>query len=463
VIARLRRPQTTVRWRLTLLYGGLFLVCGAALLAVTYTLVSNATLNGPTAITRAVNGPPNPGPATRLPSGGFGLGLAGARKNFLTTASARAQVQRLLKTRKGQQAVQFVVASQRGADLNALEVKSGIALGVMAIISALLGWVVAGRVLRPLRTMTVTAQEISEENLHRRLAMPGPRDELRQLADTIDGLLARLEGAFDAQRRFVANASHELRTPLTAARALLEMVLTDPHASVRTFRETCTQVLKENEYQEQLIDALLTLAQGQRGLDRHEVFDLAETAAGVVSAQELAAAAHGLRIGTKLEPVLIDGDPRLVERLVTNLVENAIRHNVWDGRVGVRVEAEGDAAVLAVAHTGPVVPQSDVARLTQPFQRLSGDRVDHGGGLGLGLSIVAAVAVAHHAELDIEPRDGGGLRVEVRFSAARGRSLAPGAELVLDDLSQRVARERVDELHPAGALERSEPVGGECQ
>jgi signal transduction histidine kinase len=378
-------------------------------------------------------------------------------------ADVRKQFRKLLGSVQGRQAVYGVVASQRGADLNQLEIESGIALGIMAIVAALLGWLVAGRVLRPLRTMTATTQQISEANLHRRLAMAGPRDELRQLADTIDGLLGRLEGAFDAQRRFVANASHELRTPLTAARALLEMVITDPHADVATFRETCKQALKENEYQEQLIDALLTLAQGQRGLDRHELVDLAEIVHGVADARDLDAAAHGVRLTTSIEPALISGDPRLVERLVSNLVENAIRHNTADGEVEISVGADATSAVLTVANTGPVVPPEAVERLLQPFQRLSRSRTGHGEGLGLGLSIVAAIASAHAAHLDVRPRDGGGLAVMVQFAAA-ARSADVGArELALEDLPEGVARERVDKLDPAGTLERSEPVGGERQ
>jgi signal transduction histidine kinase len=441
---------------LTLLYGGLFLVCGAALLAVTYALVAHATvLNGPTVFARAVNRPPT----VTLPAPGVHGPTVIQRTAPGTTLFP--PFRKLLATKKGQQAVGLVLASQRGADLNQLEVESGIALGIMALISGLLGWFVAGRVLRPLRTMTATAQEISEANLHRRLAMPGPRDELRQLADTIDGLLARLEGAFDAQRRFVANASHELRTPLTAARALLEMVLTDPHANVATFRETCRQVLKENEYQEQLIDALLTLAQGQRGLDRHELVDLAEIVHRVVDARELDAAAYGVRVTTSISRALITGDPRLVERLVSNLVENAIRHNTTDGEVQINVYADPTSAVLEVTNTGSVVPAEAIDRLLQPFQRLSRSRTGHGDGLGLGLSIVAAVAGAHAAQLDVRPRDGGGLDVSVRFAAASGSAAITSDELALDALPKGVARERVDELEPAGRLERSEPVGGE--
>jgi signal transduction histidine kinase len=290
--------------------------------------------------------------------------------------------------------VRFVGAQQRISDLHQLEIESAFALAIMVILSGVLGGLVAGRVLRPLRTITATAQQISEANLHRRLALPGPRDELRQLADTIDGLLGRLEGAFDGQRQFVANASHELRTPLTAARALLEMVITDPQASTSTFRETCQQVLQENEQQEQLIDALLSLAQGQRGLDRRELINLDAVVTGEVQRQEGDAAARGLQVELMLEPALISGDSRLVRRLVSNLVENAIRHNTQPGEVRVAVEAQGDESTLTIANTGPSVPPDEVARLPEPFQRLSPDRIGHGDGLGLGLSIVAAISGA---------------------------------------------------------------------
>ena len=184
------------------------------------------------------------------------------------------RLQKLLESPSGRRVILNVQSGQRISDLHQLVIESSIALAIMAIISGALGWVVAGRVLAPLRTMTAATQQMSEVNLHERLAIQGPPDELRQLADTIDGLLERLEGAFDAQRRFVANASHELRTPLTTVRALLEMVLSDPRATVGTFRTTCRQVLEESAQQEQLIDALLALAQGQRGIDSRESIDL---------------------------------------------------------------------------------------------------------------------------------------------------------------------------------------------
>ena len=439
VVDRVRHPQTTVRWRLTLLYGGLFLVSGVALLAITYTLVDNAAVFPQGPRFSFINGRASLN-VGRVAAQKLALaGRAGRRPSPRTTPVTAAPgpatikgfpralpppIQRLLRTTEGQRALGEVVITQRVADLHQLIIESAIALALMAILSTALGWVVAGRVLRPLRTMTTTTQEISEANLNRRLAMSGPPDELRQLADTIDGLLARLEGAFDAQRRFVANASHELRTPLTAVRALLEMVLSDPHATVGTFRATCEQVLEESEQEEQLIDALLTLAQGQRGIDHAETFDLAAVVREVMDSREGAATASGLTVSHSLEPATISGDARLVARLASNLVDNAIGHNVPDGRLSVRVRAT-DTATLTVTNTGPAVPPEAVERILQPFQRVAGDRTGHRDGLGLGLSIVAAIASAHDAALAVRARPEGGLDVEVRFPLRAAPSRQP--------------------------------------
>jgi signal transduction histidine kinase len=410
LLARLRYPRTTVRWRLTLLYGGLFLVCGAALLAITYTLVAKDTVTpGPTVFARFAQ-------TQNLPPPGSSPTQVNVPPNaHVTAATVPPEVQRLLRSSAGDAVVRIVGHGQRTADLHQLIVQSAIALAIMAILAAALGWLVAGRVLRPLRTITATTQQISEANLHRRLAIPGPRDELRKLADTIDGLLERLEGAFDAQRRFVANASHELRTPLTATRALLEMALSDPGATIATFRDASRQALEESDRQEQLIDALLALAHGQRGIDQRERIDLAAVVREVLLAYETEATVDGLRVDASLEPAVITGDRRLIERLVSNLVQNAIRHNTPRGRVDVRIVTSGGQAVLAVSNTGPLVPGQEVQRLLQPFQRLAPERVHDHGGLGLGLSIVDAITSAHDASLDIHPGEVGGLEVEVRF------------------------------------------------
>jgi signal transduction histidine kinase len=420
LVVRLRHPQTTVRWRLTLIYSGLFLACGAALLAITYTLVEHAPGTAAGQVWADIAGPDQlqTAPAPRATGRSFSGTVSSQAR--ATQEALPPGVQHVLRSSAGKAAVRYVGAQQRISDLHQLEIESGIALAIMAIISGGLGWLVAGRVLRPLRTITAAAQEISETSLHRRLALTGPRDELRQLADTIDGLLGRLEGAFDAQRRFVANASHELRTPLTAARALLEMVITDPHATVETFKETCQDVLNENEQQEQLIDALLALAQGQRGIDKRQPVDLAAVAREVLKAHELDVAANGLRLDASLKPAILCGDQRLIERLITNLVENAIRHNTPGGHVHALVE-ERSGATLTIANTGPLVPAKEVDRLLQPFQRLAPDRVGHRNGVGLGLSIVAAISTAHDATLDIQPGKTGGLKITVRFPPAPDR------------------------------------------
>ena len=422
---RLRQPRTTVRWRLTLLYGGLFLVCGAALLAITYTLVEHATVTN-TPFNFGIEGAAGAGPGATFkpPSGTL------PRHSFTrpTTAHPKAivdqtlppPVQRLLKTASGRRVILSVGSVQRISDLHQLVIESSIALAIMALISAALGWVVAGRVLAPLRTMTAATQQISEANLHERLSMQGPRDELRQLADTIDGLLGRLEGAFDAQRRFVANASHELRTPLTTVRALLELILSDPKATVETFRTTCQQVLDESAQQEQLIDSLLALAHGERGVDTPEPIDLAAIAGEALAAREAEAAARGVQLEVSLEPALVSGDRRLIERLVSNLVDNALRHNMPGGSARVAVRDLAGEVELEVANTGPVVPAEEVEWLLQPFHRLAGDRVGHGDGLGLGLSIVAAIANAHQAALDVRAGAHGGLEVDVRFARVTG-------------------------------------------
>lgn len=281
------------------------------------------------------------------------------------------RIQRLLRTTAGRGVLNYVGAQQR----------------------------VAGRVLRPLRTITATAQEISEANLHRRLSLPGPRDELRQLADTIDGLLGRLEGAFEAQRSFVANTSHELRTPLTAVRALLEMVLSDPNASVETFRRTCQEVLQESAQQERLIDSLLILARGQRGIAHPRRIRLDALAREAADGLADEAIARGVRVESSLDPATVSGEERLIERMVFNLLQNAIAHNEPDGWVRLGVSAEERGAVLRVANSGPRIPAEEVSRLLQPFQRLAPDRVARPDGLGLGLSIVAAIAETHGAAL----------------------------------------------------------------
>lgn len=382
------QPRTTVRGRLTLLYGGLFLAAGVVLLAITYVLAEHTfPVVNPTTI--------------KLGSGQIAGAIPGGRPSPPLSPAAAAAL----------------VAQLRAGDLHHLLVDSSIALAVMVVASIALGWLVAGRVLGPLRAITETTRQISEDNLHQRLALEGPRDELRDLSDTIDGLLDRLEAAFEVQRHFAANASHELRTPLTVARTLLEMVLGDSDATVESYRAVCLDVLETGEQQEQLIDALLTLARSQRGLDRRQPLDLAVIATEVVHARQPAAAAQKVRLDLSVRPAVLSGDPHLVERVVGNLVDNALHYNLPGGNVNVLVDSQGGQASLKVTNTGPVVLPGQLGRLLQPFQRLATDRAGNRDGLGLGLSIVQAITTAHGADLTLRSGDAGGLDVEVRFLA----------------------------------------------
>ncbi len=269
--------------------------------------------------------------------------------------------------------------------------------------------------LRPIRTITRTARRISSTSLHERLALDGPQDELKELGDTLDSLFARLEAAFEAQRHFVANASHELRTPLTAERTLLQVALDDPGTTTAAWRCTAQEVLASSDEQARLIEALLTLASSESGLNTHEPVDLAATVAAVLARLQPETSRYGIHIDEVTEPAPLDGDPLLVERLVANLLTNAVRHNVADGRVQVATEMTDGRAVLSVTNTGPRIPPAGLDRLFQPFQRLDPRRANYKDGHGLGLSIVRAIATAHDATITAHPGPDGGLSVSVVF------------------------------------------------
>lgn len=382
VVRATRPPRRSIRLRLTLTYGALFLASGSALLAITYFLVAHF----PMTVENQVQVAPDTGP---------GRGL-----DELPPLTELAD-------------------QQRDAYLDQLLVRSGIALAIMAVVAIGLGWLIAGRVLRPLRTITAATQRISATNLHERLALPGPADELKDLGDTIDALLARLERSFGSQRQFVANASHELRTPLTLQRALLEAALTDPDPDPSAWRTACERTLAAGAQQERLIESLLTLARSEGGLDQRERFDLATIAGEVLSARHADAEQLGVRLTATLDPAPASGDPRLAERLIGNLVDNALRYNdATGGRLEVWTRTRAGRSVVSVANSGVVVPATEVARLFQPFQRLGAGRGRHDGGHGLGLSIVEAIATAHEARVHASARPGGGLDIDVSFPAA---------------------------------------------
>jgi len=369
----LRLPRHSARLRLTLMYSGLFLLLGTAVIALMFILVRNST---------------SVSVAQAVPNGSGG------------------DVQR-----------QIVSVGPSVGDARLLAV-SWLALAVSAVASAFLGWFAAGRVLRPLRQMTAGARAITAGNLHQRLAVAGPNDEFKQLGDTIDDLLARLEGAFAAQRRFVANAAHELRTPLTLERALLQVALADPNASAARLRAACEELLVTGRNQERLLEALLTLATSERGLQHHDAFDLARLAQDATEAARAEIERRRLNLTLMLAPAPVRGDRALIERLIANLLDNAVDHNHAGGWVQVMTGADSERAVLRVANSGPAISSDEVDRLFEPFQRGGAERTVANGHHGLGLSIVRAIVLAHDGEIDAEPELGGGLVVNVSLPAA---------------------------------------------
>jgi signal transduction histidine kinase len=452
---RLRRPRRTIRLRLTALYAALFLASGAGLLAVTYVLVDNHTPMGISFTGRQAGGEVQvravgagaPGIVSQPPgvcltaTGPFPTVQPGGGSLKAPLTASQTQAARCASWVQGQ------VKAARADYLTSLLTDSGIALGLMAVAALGLGWLVSGRVLRPLRTITLKAQQISASNLDERLALSGPDDELKDLGDTMDRLLARLETAFAAQRQFVANASHELRTPLARQRTLVEVALADPERSVMTLEAVCRRVLTAGQQQERLIEGLLTLARSQRGLDRPEPVDLAAIARETVLSLSADAHQRGIEVTLLDAPATFPGDTRLAERLLTNLLDNAIRHNHCGGRVLVRTHAADGQVVLAVISTGPVLDQAEVPALFEPFRRRGTARTAAapGGGLGLGLSIVAAIAAAHRAGIQARAQPGGGLDVTVRF----GRAAAGPGDLIGSGPSDVVTVPMLS-LDPAG-------------
>jgi signal transduction histidine kinase len=428
VAARPQLPRRTIRLRLTALYGSLFVFSSAALLVITNVLVRSATKGGSchtapaSAVICLIPRPHGARPliisATRLLNGRSrsGHGVASRRVSELT----------------------LLANSGSATALHHLLVYSGLALAIMAVLSVALGWLVAGRVLSPLRTITTTARSISATSLHERLALSGPDDELRELGDTFDDLLGRLEHFVQAQRLFVANASHELRTPLALQRTLIQLALSDPEADLTSLRVAHQRVLESGEQQERLIESLLTLAKGQAGLAEREPFDLASLADRVLLAREAQARDRSIELHADLGAAPTSGDQHLMERLIANLADNALSYNSAPGRIEVTTATRAERAVLSVVNTGPVVDPAAAGRLTQPFQRLPSERAARGEGSGLGLSIVAAIAEAHGGTLSIRPLAGGGLAVEVAV---------PGRDLAGDDRSY-------DEVRSAGRVSR---------
>ena len=335
-----------------------------------------------------------------------------------------AAVARVLNSSAGQEFLRLVETQQRVKELHQLEIESAIALGVMTILSGLLGWLVAGRVLRPLRTIIAATRKISETSLDRRLALSGPRDELRTLADTIDGLLGRLEAAFESQRRFVANASHELRTPLATMRAALDVSVAKPHASVE-ITALDASLREDLDQADRLLESFMVLARAQRGqLGEETPVSLAHVVGGALASHRKAIAAKQIALETTLAPACVDGSQTLLTRMVDNLIDNAVRHNLANGSISVTCGADVEAARLVVESDGSVLDQDAVSHLAEPFRRLGAERLGSQDGHGLGLSIVAAIAAAHGGKLRLYARDRGGLGAEVTLPVAPGGQAA---------------------------------------
>jgi signal transduction histidine kinase len=416
-------PRRTVRLRLSLLYGCLFVASGAVMLIITNLLVRHASGNF-----LFVTGSSSDGSSTAAVLAGGGSGSVTA---IPSPAGANDPAQ--LRAQAQQQAKQLVdeALHQHAAELHQLLIQSLIALAIMSVLSIGLGWLVAGRALRPLRTITAAARDISSSNLHARLALSGPDDELKELGDTFDALIARLERSFQSQRQFVANASHELRTPLTLQHALLEAALLDPDATLQGWRATGERALAASQEQERLIAALLTLARSERGLTQHEPLDLSLLSASVLATRQADANNHDVQVLARLDPAPTVGDPELAERLIANLIDNAMRHNVAGGRVEVVTDASDGRAVLSVRNTGPIIAPSEIDRLFEPFQRAGGERTSYDGGLGLGLSIVQSIATAHDATITARARAAGGLDVAVSFPVAVATAVRAPAPLAI--------------------------------
>ena len=395
-----RRPSSwSVRVRLTALYGGLFLLSGAVLLTITYLLVRGAD----TPTFKPASPGSFPGSAGRAHRAPFSI----------AAAPASAYAARLLN-------------HQHGVDVHQLLVESGIAMGVMAVASVLLGWLVAGRVLSPLETITARTRQISEQNLHDRLALPGPHDELKQLADTIDALLARLETAFDAQRRFVANASHELRTPLAMMRTRLDVAIAKPEGIPPQTRALDAGLRKDLARADRLLESFLVLARAQHGaLPDRTLVSLDRIVIDTLATRRDQIAEQQLELRTALTPTAVTGNETLLARMIDNVIDNSVRHNQPNGFVNIACETIGTTAKLVIESDGPVLDQESVARLAEPFRRLGADRTGSEKSHGLGLSIVAAVAAAHDGALELRPRTQGGLRVQITVPVATAALAAP--------------------------------------
>jgi signal transduction histidine kinase len=396
-IRRQRLPARTARLRLTALYGGLFLLCGVVLLAILYLLFTRATGGSCPQAGQAVA----PG-CTRPESA---IASTSSEPEEVKAATARQQV--------------AAARQQAASDRDQLAIQSGITLGIVVVAAVSLGWLAAGRVLRPLSTITATARRISASSLRERLNLPGPHSELKDLADTLDDLFARLETSFEAQRRFVANASHELRTPLTMMRTALDVAACKPEPTGRDVIILAAKMRRGLDMADRLLEGFLMLARAQNGLFMGGVtVSLGQLASAALAERREAIAAMELTVSQAGQDAAVQGSETLLTRMVDNVIDNAVRHNQPGGWIQVTAQADGAQARLVVETGGRMLDDREIRELAQPFRRLAPDRTGSENGTGLGLSIVAAIAATHHGTLDLHARAQGGFRVVITLPTA---------------------------------------------
>jgi signal transduction histidine kinase len=407
--------RRSVRARIALACAGLFLVTGSAFVAATYALVDrNLTSTSVTGQATTNQTGTDQSPDTTLL-------LKVCQKEELGGQLTAAQLAQCKVAFAG--GAQAGAANQRDRDLHQQVLWSVIGLVVGTGVAGALGWLIGGRILSPLHKVTSAAQRASQEHLDERIEHDGPNDELKQLADTFDDMLNRLDLAFVSQRRFVANASHELRTPLTAMRTLIDVAMAKPTRTPEALETLVGRVREAVDQSEAIIDGLLTLARSDRGLTVRELVDLEAAALDAIDQTAITARDSEITVEANLSAAPFAGDRVLVERLVANLVDNAIRYNVAGGWVRVETGSDNGDSYLSVTNSGPLVPEAKVASLFEPFTRL-GQRVTNDEGVGLGLSIVASVAAAHGGRLETVALPNGGLTITVRFASAAGVSSA---------------------------------------
>lgn len=403
-----RKRGLTIRLKLTLWCGILFLVAGALLIGINYYMVRDSLTLAPgkarAVVAERYNLRPEQLEPGRIP-GQPGTGSP-PPEVFINGVSMTRMLEEALR-------------ELRNEALHQMWTKSLIALAIMAVIMFGGAWLLAGRMLRPVHAITSTARKLSGSNLNERIALKGPRDELKELADTFDEMLGRLDTAFTAQKEFVANASHELRTPLTIIRTEIDVALSDPEMSPDDLQDMGTAVTDAVDRSENLINGLLVLAQADRAPAQTRL-DLAVIAANEVDLASAEADRMGLRLELDLQPAPVAGERSLLGRMAGNLIENAIRHNLTGGWFSVKTCVSGDRSILEIANSGPVVPPEEAGRLFDRFYRPDKSRSRKTGGFGLGLSIVKSVAGAHGGIVQLETPESGGLRIRVLLPTIAG-------------------------------------------